>query len=144
MTVHKCEKCEDFFLPALRRKRVPMRVQWFQQDGATPHTTDEVLTFLHRHFNRRVISNRYPDLFNAGLKWPPTSPDLNPCDFFLWGFLKQEVFKQAPRTLTELRLKIEQCAAAIKRETLIRVFDNMCIRTREVVNRRGGHFEHIL
>ena len=25
--------------------------------------------------------------------WPPRSPDLSPLDFFVWGFLEQEVYK---------------------------------------------------
>ena len=26
------------------------------------------------------------------LPWPPRSPDLTPCDFFLWGYVKVHVF----------------------------------------------------
>lgn len=57
----------------------------FQQDGAKPHTSDETLLFLRRHFKNRVISNRFRALFNCGWMWPPYSPDLNPPDYFLWG-----------------------------------------------------------
>jgi len=24
-------------------------------------------------------------------QWPPRSPNLNPCDFYVWGMLKDEV-----------------------------------------------------
>lgn len=24
--------------------------------------------------------------------WPPRSPDLTPCDFYLWGYIKEKVF----------------------------------------------------
>jgi hypothetical protein len=27
---------------------------------------------------------------------PPPSPDLTPCDFFLWGYLKAKVYEQRP------------------------------------------------
>ena len=31
--------------------------------------------------------------------WPPRLPDLTPCDFFLWGYLKAKVYEQRPQTL---------------------------------------------
>ncbi|GFW73585.1 uncharacterized protein TNCV_1540401 [Trichonephila clavipes] len=39
---------------------------------------------LKHHFtDERVISRQFLHL------WPPRSPDLNPCDFWLWGHLRQ-------------------------------------------------------
>ncbi|GBN23572.1 hypothetical protein AVEN_144157-1 [Araneus ventricosus] len=26
------------------------------------------------------------------LPWPPRSPDLTPCDFFLWGYVKDKIY----------------------------------------------------
>jgi hypothetical protein len=52
---------------------------WFQQDGATCHTTHATMGMLEELFGPRIISK--------GL-WPPRSPDLMPLDFYLWGFLK--------------------------------------------------------
>lgn len=46
----------------------------FQQDGARPHTTRAVQTWMKEKFGRKFIAKE---------KWPPRSPDLNPCDFFL-------------------------------------------------------------
>ena len=37
---------EEFFLPSLRAQRVAIRKVWFQQDGATAHTTRAVLQCL--------------------------------------------------------------------------------------------------
>jgi len=34
---------------------------------------------------------------------PPRFLDLSPCDFFLWGYHKAEVFKRRFRTLKELK-----------------------------------------
>ncbi|GFW33252.1 uncharacterized protein TNCV_2859301 [Trichonephila clavipes] len=54
------------------------------QDGAPPHITRCVKDVLKHHFiEERVISRQIRHL------WPPRSPDLNPCDFWLWGHLKQ-------------------------------------------------------
>ena len=31
------------------------------------------------------------------------SPDLNPCDFFLWGYLKSKVYSNRPQSIEELK-----------------------------------------
>ena len=41
-----------------------------------------------------------------GESWAPSSPDLNPCDFFLWGYMKELVFKPLPTSLHQLKEKI--------------------------------------
>ena len=42
---------------------------------------------------------------------PPRSPDLTPCDFFLWGYVKDHVFvPPMPLDLAELRQRIEHAA----------------------------------
>jgi hypothetical protein len=32
----------------------------------------------------------------ALLRWPPRSPDITPCNFFLWGYIKDSVFLPRP------------------------------------------------
>jgi hypothetical protein len=66
-----------------------------QHDGARLHIVNVVLDFLHDTFNSCVISNRFPDHFACGQNWPQNSPDLNPCDYFLWGFLKEKIFPKS-------------------------------------------------
>ena len=41
-----------------------------------------------------------------GIDWPARSPDLNNCDFFLWGYLKSKVYCPKPRTLDDLENNI--------------------------------------
>jgi hypothetical protein len=55
---------------------------WFQQDGAKPHTA-VVLEFLDEIFDNRVVSNLYPEMSGKRLAWPPLSPDLNHLIFSL-------------------------------------------------------------
>ena len=59
---------------------------WFQQDGASPHTARDTRTLLQEYFGERVISKDFLH------EWPPRSPDLTPCDFFLWGMVKDLVY----------------------------------------------------
>ena len=58
------------------------------QDGATAHHTKEVFEAIYNVYGNRVIGLGYPKFAHGGIEWPPYSPDLKPCDFFLWGTLK--------------------------------------------------------
>lgn len=66
-----------FFIPELQRRGVDIQNVWFQQDGATAHTARASMAVLHRLFSNRLIS-RFGDVL-----WPPRSPDLSICDFYL-------------------------------------------------------------
>ena len=55
---------------------------WFQQDGATSHTSQRSLGILQGMFPSHGISLR------GDISWPPRSPDLNPYDCYLWGYVK--------------------------------------------------------
>ena len=59
---------------------------WFQQDGASPHTSKETRLLLQQCFGAQVISKDFEH------EWPPRSPDLTPCDFYLWGAVKDLVY----------------------------------------------------
>ncbi|CAB4013011.1 Hypothetical predicted protein [Paramuricea clavata] len=52
---------------------------------------------LQELFRNRVIA------FGQPREWPPRSPDLTPCDFFLWGYLKSRVYQTPPQNLEDLR-----------------------------------------
>ena len=43
---------------------------------------------------------------NGPVVWPPKSPDLTPCYFFLWGYMKSLVFKTPVETRQELIARI--------------------------------------
>ena len=56
---------------------------WWAQDGAPAHRLIEVRDRLNKVFGEnRVIALQH------NVEWPPRSPDLTPCDFLLWGYLK--------------------------------------------------------
>ena len=87
------ETLDSFLIPELQRLHIPLHRVWFQQDGATPHTTRGVLDRLEEVFPGKVISK------GGSVSWPPRPPDLSPLDFYLWGHLKATVFAQPVRTL---------------------------------------------
>ena len=80
--------------------------EWFMQDCARPHRTEQVFSFLHEYFGERVIALGYPKYTGAGMDWPPYSADLTPCDYFLLCALKDIVYRNNPTTLDELEQSI--------------------------------------
>ena len=55
------------------------------------------MEWLDRRFAGRLISRpRIPE-------WSQDSPDLNPPDFYLWGFLKNHVYQNNLQTIAELQ-----------------------------------------
>jgi len=128
---------KEFLLPELRRRR-KLKSTWFQQDGATCHTANETMTLLRKHFGNRIISQ------NSEISWPPRSPDLACCDFFLWGFLKSKVYVDKPRDLEHLLTNIQREIRAITPATCQKVIANFKKRLENCVKNRGGHLSNII
>ena len=105
---------------------------YFQQDGAPPHKHKEVQSWLKEKFGNRFVDK---DL------WPPRSPDLNPCDYFLWGYIKDEVYRKRPKTIEELKEEIIIQINKISKVTLSRVFENMKKRLNNILENKGKHIE---
>ena len=40
------------------------------------------------------------------MRWPARFPDLTPCDFFLWGFIKFKVYGTSPNGIPQLKERI--------------------------------------
>jgi hypothetical protein len=75
------------------------------QDCATAHTATHSINVLNEVFENRLISR--------GL-WPSRSPNLNPCDFYLWGNLKDKLYSNNPHTLVELTQSISEKISSIE------------------------------
>ena len=94
-----------------RSRNLPLRWQWLQQDGATAHTVGELLACPQQHFGDCLISHGTEFLF------PSHSPDLMAPDAYIWGMLKESVFRSddPPGNVPELWEKIQSffCVLAI-------------------------------
>ena len=97
---------EEFFLPHL--EEMDVGDEWFQQARTS-------MELLREHFPGRLISLR------GDLPWPARSPDVAPCDFFLWGYLKSIVYNDRPRTLAHLKTNIRKAIAETPVDILQRV-----------------------
>ena len=74
-------------------------IYYFQQDGASPNTAHIFQKWLNEKFSNRFVDKKM---------WPPRSHDLNPCDFYLWGYLKSLVYNPLPKELDDLKTNIER------------------------------------
>ena len=75
-----------------------------------------------------------------------TSPNLNPLDFHLWGYLKSIVYATSIENAEILRNRIEQGFRQIRETSGIieRVTRSMTRRVQACLQMQGGHFEHLL
>ncbi|GBM69974.1 hypothetical protein AVEN_142995-1 [Araneus ventricosus] len=109
------------------------------QDGAPLHIATPVKQLLNLHFgNDRIISRHFPTA------WPPQSPDLNPCDFWLWGYLKAVVYGGPIANLAELKNCITQHIHNITTETLRSVVEHVVLRFQLKGENAGQRMEHFL
>ena len=110
---------------------------WFQQDGARPHTAAETMAIVNDRFPDRTISQ------GAKVEWPPRSCDLTPLDFFLWGYVKDKVYANNPKTIPQLKAEIIRVMNGIEASLLESVIENLDKRIKICKKSRGGHLHDI-
>ena len=69
-------------------------------------------------------------------------PDLNPCDFFLWGYLKSRVYNPLPNNLDELKANIARKINNIDKDVLKNTFLNFSKRCNLVIEANGHHINN--
>lgn len=116
------------------RRRIP-EGYIFQQDGAPPHYSNAVRTYLNETFPARWIGRRGP------IEWPPRSPDLTPLDFFLWGYIKTIVYQTPVRNLGELRQRIIDACESVTPQMLQNVWREVEYRLDVCRATSGAHIE---
>lgn len=117
---------------------IPQRTIWLQQDGAPPHYAAPVRQYLDEVFHHRWIGRR------GEIEWPARSPDLTPLDFFLWGYLKERIYKNKPSDLDTLKVAIQCEIRQIPEQVIENVQNEFVARLGycQIVN--GQQFEHLI
>ena len=103
----------------------------FQQDSAPAHTARITQAWLYTH----VPHHWSPDL------WPPSSPDCNPLDYYVWGVLEKEVNKRSYNTKDELISSIKLAMDNLSRDDVAKACSSFRSRLEKVIEVDGGHFE---
>jgi len=88
-------------------------------DGAPPHFALGVRAWLDQKFPERWLERRGPH------EWPARSPDLTPCDFFLWGWAKEDVYRSKPRTMGQLEDRIRNVITNVPHDFLLKTVDSI-------------------
>jgi hypothetical protein len=102
---------------------------------------------LHLHTNVRVLLpqrwiGRAANGDNNLFPWPPRSPDLTPCDFFVWGFVRDSVYVPPLATpIQELSDRITHALQAITADRLHRVWDESDYRADVCCVTQGAFIE---
>lgn len=115
------------------------RAMWFQNDGCPAHFARSVRDHLNNEYPQRWIGRLGP------ISWPPRSPDLNPLDFFLWGYLKEIIYSKPIHNLAELRARINEAVQTINARSYGRPLKRSVLRRcRACIQAEGKNFEHLL
>ena len=68
------------------------------QDGAPSHVSEDTLVWMDTHF----IAYWPPSM------WPPYSPDLNPLDFNVWGYVESRACAKPYASVSALQSAVDQ------------------------------------
>ena len=107
----------------------------FQQHGAPPHWGLHVCEFLNETFPNRWIGRDGP------IPWSPRSPDITPLDFFLWGYLKDIVYKTKVWDIDDLKQRIPNAMTTIDEAMLQRTWQEIEYRLDVLRATNGAHIE---
>ena len=107
----------------------------FQQDGAPPHWGLEVRQFLNDTFPERWIGRDGP------IPWLPHSPDITPLDFFLWGYVKDIVYRTKVRDVSDLQQRIIEALDTVTVDMLARTWLEIEYRLDILRATDGAHVE---
>jgi histone-lysine N-methyltransferase SETMAR len=98
-------------------------------DNAKPHTAKIVKTYLQ----------------NAGvgiIRHPPYSPDLAPCDFWLFELVKRQLTDAADAE--DLESQITEVLRNIPKDEYLKTFNKWLERMQLCINNKGEYFEHLI
>ena len=117
-------------------KKLVKRYDWiFVQDSARSYRSNLVQDFLEKTLKRRFVKC---------VEWPPSSPDVNPLDYFFWDLLKTKVYQGTAgepfSSEEELKTKIKavwkDCATDLK--PLRKAIKQFVPRLRAVEEKQGS------
>lgn len=108
---------------------------WFTQDGAPVHIGRNVRAWMRQNFEEREIG-RY-----GTIHWPARSPDLTPMDFFVWGWVKDQVYRQPVNSLHELKERITRTMQQMPVDFAQHSLLSFKSRLQCCIDRRGLHVE---
>uniref|UniRef100_A0A1I7TL85 DDE_3 domain-containing protein n=2 Tax=Caenorhabditis tropicalis TaxID=1561998 RepID=A0A1I7TL85_9PELO len=105
-----------------------------QQDWAPSHGSKSTKSVLDAHF---------PGYWGKDM-WPASSPDLNPMDFSVWGYLESKVMAHSHPDIKSLKQALVKAWDEIDDDYLRRTVDSVPKRLKACIKAKGSNFEHLL
>ena len=81
---------------------------------------------------------------NGNYNWPPRSCNLTLLDFFLWGYLRNKVYADAPQSIQKLKENIRVAIDEIEPQMCENVMGNFMKRAWSRKRSRGDHINDIV
>lgn len=97
-------------------------------DNAAPHTSKIVISYLEQ------------EKVNI-LPHPPYSPDLAPCDFFLFPKIKKELKNKKFESVENLAHAVQAITLGIEKEEYHKAFEDWRKRLQLCIDKDGHYFE---
>lgn len=97
---------ENDFIPIIQSEPY-FEKMWFMKDGAWCNRTKKLFDVLKEHFGNRNLALKYLDSEVPPwmrLALPPYSLDLITCDTFLWGYIKDNVYRNNLKPLLNSKM----------------------------------------
>ena len=107
-------------------------LQLLYRDGAPAHMARETV---------ELLKVETPDIIPPNL-WSPSSPDLNPVDYKIWGILQERVYKTSGKDVDELRRRIAEEWDKLDQRIIDKTVGEWRKRLQARVAAGGGHFKH--
>ena len=121
---------QDVMLPWIIRHYDRTQVM-FVQDSAPAHGSRTVQDYLKQKM----------PLFVPKDMWPSSSPDLNPCDYWMWGVIEAHSNAVAHNSVNNLKDAIRSAFRSVKAAQVKRACTAFRGRIQKVVAARGGYIE---
>lgn len=100
----------------------------FQQDGAPSHTANLVQDWCRENLTD----------FLDKLEWPPSSPDLNPLDYFVWSYMLSKVNDHRVSNINQFQTVITRIWDEMPMEVVRAACDGFEKRLKLVKKVKGG------
>ena len=127
---------EDDYLDNLPLKQV--QNLYFQQDEAPTHNVRNVDNFLTETFQDRWMENTGP------IRWPARSPDMKPLDYFLRGFVKDNVYFEEWRDKEPLKERVREICISLNPQFITNATQGIRRRAEMYIQQNGDIFENLL
>jgi histone-lysine N-methyltransferase SETMAR len=125
------ENCLKPVILAIKNDRIVSGTKQMKilHDNARPHVHQNVDNFLK-------------DNGIAKIQHPPYSPDLAPCDFWLFDMLKKELTSQPDAR--SLKNEVTRILSQVDKKEFAKTFYKWLERMQCCINNKGEYFEHLI